>query len=146
MAQALGLLQALPGSTETVNVNTCGRDLSVVQASIPCGTNTRNGSDFSAPTIEDHEFELFQQQAGRAERVVEPIPVRGEGVRDEYVRFAAVQLVHCHRHRIAARTDAIRDEKVLKFKVDYHNVKPQFKGVETEVDEKKLSGEDAKKA
>ncbi|WP_312133905.1 type I restriction endonuclease subunit R [Empedobacter sp.] len=43
-------------------------------------------------------------------------------------------------------TDAIRDEKVLKFKVDYHNVKPQFKGVETEVDEKKLSGEDAKKA
>jgi len=43
-------------------------------------------------------------------------------------------------------TDAIRDEKVLKFKVDYHNVKPQFKGVETEIDEKKLSGEDAKKA
>ncbi|MGV0928387.1 type I restriction endonuclease subunit R [Empedobacter sp. ULE_I145] len=43
-------------------------------------------------------------------------------------------------------TDAIRDEKVLKFKVDYHNVKPQFKGVETEVDEKKLNAEDAKKA
>lgn len=43
-------------------------------------------------------------------------------------------------------TDAIRDEKVLKFKVDYHNVKPQFKGVETEIDEKKLNGEDAKKA
>lgn len=43
-------------------------------------------------------------------------------------------------------TDAIRDEKVLKFKVDYHNVKPQFKGVETEVDEKKLNAEEAKKA
>ena len=43
-------------------------------------------------------------------------------------------------------TDAIRDEKVLKFKVDYHNVKPQFKGVETEIDEKKLNAEDAKKA
>ena len=43
-------------------------------------------------------------------------------------------------------TDAIRDEKVLKFKVDYHNVKPQFRGVETEVDEKKLNAEDAKKA
>lgn len=43
-------------------------------------------------------------------------------------------------------TDAIRDEKVLKFKVDYHNVKPQFKGVETEVDEKILNAEEAKKA
>lgn len=43
-------------------------------------------------------------------------------------------------------TDAIRDEKVLKFKVDYHNVKPQFKGIETEIDEKKLNAEDAKKA
>lgn len=43
-------------------------------------------------------------------------------------------------------TDAIRDEKVLKFKVDYHNVKPQFKGLEMEVDEKKLNAEDTKKA
>ena len=43
-------------------------------------------------------------------------------------------------------TDAIRDEKVLKFKVDYHNVKPQFKGVETQIDEKKWNVEDAKKA
>lgn len=36
-------------------------------------------------------------------------------------------------------TDAIRDEKVLKFKVDYNNVRPMFKGIETEIDEKKLS-------
>lgn len=36
-------------------------------------------------------------------------------------------------------TDAIRDEKVLKFKVDYNNVRPRFKGIETEQDEKKLS-------
>lgn len=36
-------------------------------------------------------------------------------------------------------TDAIRDEKVLKFKVDYNDVRPQFKGIETEIDEKKLS-------
>lgn len=28
-------------------------------------------------------------------------------------------------------TDAIRDEKVLKFKVDYHNVLPKFKTDET---------------
>ncbi|MCP5650695.1 DEAD/DEAH box helicase family protein, partial [Klebsiella pneumoniae] len=36
-------------------------------------------------------------------------------------------------------TDAIRDEKVLKFKVDYNDVRPQFKAIETETDEKKLS-------
>ncbi len=43
-------------------------------------------------------------------------------------------------------TDAIRDEKVLKFKVDYNNVRPKFKGVETEQDLKKLSGAENKKA
>jgi len=43
-------------------------------------------------------------------------------------------------------TDAIRDEKVLKFKVDYNDVRPQFKKIETEVDEKKLSGAENKKA
>ncbi len=36
-------------------------------------------------------------------------------------------------------TDAIRDEKVLKFKVDYNNIKAKFKSVETEEDETKLS-------
>ncbi|AND65171.1 DEAD/DEAH box helicase [Flavobacterium covae] len=36
-------------------------------------------------------------------------------------------------------TDAIRDEKVLKFKVDYNNVRPQFKNIEAEQDEKKLT-------
>ena len=35
-------------------------------------------------------------------------------------------------------TDAIRDEKVLKFKVDYNAVRPQFKSIETEQDELKL--------
>ncbi|QXP66429.1 type I restriction endonuclease subunit R [Polaribacter sp. AHE13PA] len=43
-------------------------------------------------------------------------------------------------------TDAIRDEKVLKFKVDYNNVRPKFKGVETEQDLKKLTGAENKKA
>lgn len=43
-------------------------------------------------------------------------------------------------------TDAIRDEKVLKFKVDYNNVRPQFKAMETEVDEKKLSAAENTKA
>lgn len=36
-------------------------------------------------------------------------------------------------------TDAIRDEKVLKFKVDYNDVRPQFKRIEQEQDESKLS-------
>ena len=35
-------------------------------------------------------------------------------------------------------TDAIRDEKVLKFKVDYNDVRPKFKAVEMEQDEDKL--------
>ena len=42
-------------------------------------------------------------------------------------------------------TDAIRDEKVLKFKVDYNAVRPQFKSIETERDELKLkAAENAK--
>lgn len=43
-------------------------------------------------------------------------------------------------------TDAIRDEKVLKFKVDYNNVRPLFKGIETEQDEQKLSAAENKTA
>lgn len=43
-------------------------------------------------------------------------------------------------------TDAIRDEKVLKFKVDYNDVRPQFKALETEKDEKKLSAAENKQA
>lgn len=43
-------------------------------------------------------------------------------------------------------TDAIRDEKVLKFKVDYNDVRPRFKGIETEQDEKKLKAAENKQA
>lgn len=43
-------------------------------------------------------------------------------------------------------TDAIRDEKVLKFKVDYNDVRPRFKEIETEQDEKKLSVAENKQA
>ena len=43
-------------------------------------------------------------------------------------------------------TDAIRDEKVLKFKVDYNDVRPQFKSIETEIDETKLSAAENKAA
>ena len=43
-------------------------------------------------------------------------------------------------------TDAIRDEKVLKFKVDYNDVRPRFKAIETEVDEQKLSAAENKQA
>jgi len=43
-------------------------------------------------------------------------------------------------------TDAIRDEKVLKFKVDYNDVRPQFKALEAEQDEKKLSAAENRQA
>jgi len=41
-------------------------------------------------------------------------------------------------------TDAIRDEKVLKFKVDYNDVRPQFNAIESEQDEKKLTAAENK--
>jgi len=43
-------------------------------------------------------------------------------------------------------TDAIRDEKVLKFKVDYNDVRPKFRKVESEQDEKKLTAAENKEA
>ena len=43
-------------------------------------------------------------------------------------------------------TDAIRDEKVLKFKVDYNDVRPKFRAVEMEQDEAKLSAAENRKA
>ncbi len=43
-------------------------------------------------------------------------------------------------------TDAIRDEKVLKFKVDYNDVRPKFKEMESEQDEHKLSALEHKQA
>ena len=43
-------------------------------------------------------------------------------------------------------TDAIRDEKVLKFKVDYNDVRPQFKAIETEQDENKLTAAENRQA
>jgi type I restriction enzyme R subunit len=43
-------------------------------------------------------------------------------------------------------TDAIRDEKVLKFKVDYNDVRPRFRAIETEQDEQKLSAAENKQA
>jgi type I restriction enzyme R subunit len=43
-------------------------------------------------------------------------------------------------------TDAIRDEKVLKFKVDYNDVRPKFKAIEREQDEAKLSSAEMRQA
>ncbi|MDO4666495.1 MAG: type I restriction endonuclease subunit R [Streptococcus sp.] len=43
-------------------------------------------------------------------------------------------------------TDAIRDQKVLKFMVDYNDVRPQFKKIEKEQDSKKLTAAENKKA
>ena len=43
-------------------------------------------------------------------------------------------------------TDAIRDQKVLKFMVDYNDVRPRFKSIESEQDLAKLSAAENKKA
>lgn len=43
-------------------------------------------------------------------------------------------------------TDAIRDEKVLKFKVDYNDVRPKFRAFEREQDEDKLNAAENRKA
>lgn len=43
-------------------------------------------------------------------------------------------------------TDAIRNDKVLKFKVDYNDVRPKFKDIESEQDLNKLSAAENKKA
>ena len=43
-------------------------------------------------------------------------------------------------------TDAIRDEKVLKFKADYNDVRPKFKDLETEQDAEKIKAAETKKA
>lgn len=43
-------------------------------------------------------------------------------------------------------TDAIRDEKVLKFKVDYNSVRSKFKSIETERNEEKISASESKEA
>jgi len=43
-------------------------------------------------------------------------------------------------------TDAIRDEKVLKFKVDYNDVRPKFKAIESELDERQLNAAENRQA
>ncbi|WP_044470853.1 type I restriction endonuclease subunit R [Mannheimia massilioguelmaensis] len=43
-------------------------------------------------------------------------------------------------------TDAIRDEKVLKFKVDYNDVRPMFREIESEKNPEKLTALESKEA
>lgn len=49
--------------------------------------------------------------------------------------------LHCYNI-----TNALRDDKVLKFKVDYNDVRPKFKAIENEIDEKKISASENKQA
>ena len=56
---------------------------------------------------------------------------------------ASVFGVELHSYII---TDAIRDEKVLKFKVDYNDVRPQFKNIETEKNLEELTKLEKKQA
>ena len=43
-------------------------------------------------------------------------------------------------------TDAINDQKVLRFNIDYNDVRPQFKAIEREQDEQKLSAHESNAA
>ena len=56
---------------------------------------------------------------------------------------ASVFGVELHSYII---TDAIRDEKVLKFKVDYNDIRPQFKSIETEKNLEELTKLEKKQA
>ena len=56
---------------------------------------------------------------------------------------ASVFGVELHSYII---TDAIRDEKVLKFKVDYNDVRPQFKSIEAEKNLEELTKLEKKQA
>lgn len=56
---------------------------------------------------------------------------------------ASVFCIELHSYII---TDAICDEKVLKFKVDYNDVRPQFKSIETEKNLEKLTALEKKLA
>ena len=56
---------------------------------------------------------------------------------------ASVFGVELHSYII---TDAIRDEKVLKFKVDYNDVRPQFKSIESEKNLEELTKLEKKQA
>ncbi|MFI3256286.1 MAG: type I restriction endonuclease subunit R [Psittacicella sp.] len=62
-------------------------------------------------------------------------PIFLENSRDESLTTSSVFGAQIHSYVI---TDAIRDNKVLKFKVDYNNLRPQFKSIETEQNNEKI--------
>lgn len=66
--------------------------------------------------------------------------LKGNALGDETTASVFGRLLHSY-----VITDAIRDEKVLKFKVDYNDVRPRFKKLETETDEEKLNAAENKK-
>ena len=69
-------------------------------------------------------------------------PILEDNALDESKTTEKVFGCQLHAYTI---TDAIRDEKVLKFKVDYNDVRPTFKALETEQDEAKISAAEEKK-
>ena len=69
-------------------------------------------------------------------------PILEDNALDESKTTEKVFGCQLHAYTI---TDAIRDEKVLKFKVDYNDVRPTFKTLETEQDEAKISAAEEKK-
>ena len=69
-------------------------------------------------------------------------PILEDNALDESKTTEKVFGCQLHAYTI---TDAIRDEKVLKFKVDYNDVRPMFKALETEQDEAKISAAEEQK-
>ncbi|MCT7941322.1 type I restriction endonuclease subunit R [Shewanella holmiensis] len=67
--------------------------------------------------------------------------LKGNAIRGKTTASVFGDLIS-HPYKIS---DAIRDEKVLKFKVDYINVSPKFGDIETESNEEKLSFHEKKK-
>ncbi len=108
--------------------------------------------------------ECHRSQFGRSESGKEGIGKVQENIRKRFKKFyqfgftgtpifpqnalgaeTTASIFGCELHSYVI-TDAIRDEKVLKFKVDYNDVRPKFKAIESEQDEQKLSGAENKQA
>ncbi|MBX2953078.1 MAG: DEAD/DEAH box helicase family protein [Leadbetterella sp.] len=98
---------------------------------------------------EAHRSQFGEAQKNLKKKIQKVLSIRFYQERLFFLKTLWVQKlrqVYLVANYILMPTDAIRDEKVLKFKVDYNDVRPQFKSIETEQDEKKLSAAENKKA
>lgn len=91
-------------------------------------------------------FKKYYQFGFTGTPILDDVIVDGKLIRKgNALGTATTANVFGHKLHSYVITDAIRDEKVLKFKVDYNDVRPQFKTLETEHDEVKLNIAENKK-